>query len=66
MKARAVLDWHLWTKCPYCGHDFDLSDHDEEGQWSKPLFSNKWDNIKGAEVECPRCSEVSEIEEVEY
>jgi hypothetical protein len=32
MKARALLDWHLWTKCPYCGHDFDLSDHDNEGQ----------------------------------
>ena len=66
MKARAVLDWHLWTKCPYCGHDFDLADFDEEGQWSKPLFTNKWDDMKGAEVECPSCGEVSELGEVEY
>ena len=66
MKARAFLDWHLWTKCPHCGHDFDLADFDVDGFYSKFLFTNKWDDMKGAEVECPRCSEVSDLEEVEY
>ena len=66
MKARAVLDWHLWTKCPYCGHDFDIADIDVGGFYSKCLFNNKWDDINGAEVECPSCGEVSEFEEVVY
>lgn len=66
MKGRAVLAWHLWTKCPYCGHDFDLSDFDEEGQWSLPIFSNQWEKLKGDEAECPACSQVFEIAEVEY
>ena len=66
MKGIAVLSWHLWTKCPYCGCDIDLADHDEEGQWSKPIFSNEWGKLKGEEVECPDCSQVFEIKEVEY
>ena len=66
MKARALLDWHLLTKCPYCGHDFDLADFDEEGQWSKPIFSNNWHELEGEEIQCPQCSAVASIEEVVY
>ena len=66
MKARALLNWNLYTKCPYCGHDFDLADHDEDGFYSKPIFSNKWDELDGADVECPSCGQCSQISEVVY
>lgn len=66
MKARAVLSWHLWTKCPYCGYDFDLADFDEDGFYSKPIFSNKWDELEGEDVECPACDQCAQISEVVY
>lgn len=66
MKGRAQLDWSIYTKCPYCGHDFDLADHDEDGIYSKAIFSNKWEELKGEEVECPECTALFKIEEVDY
>ena len=64
-KSTAQLSWSLWIECPHCSHDFDLADYDEEGQWSTPIFNNEWDKLSGEEVECPECTKVFQIEEVE-
>lgn len=64
--ARASLTWSLLIVCPHCGHDFDLADHDEDGIYSEPIFSNKWDSLKGEGVECPECGLEFHIWEVEY
>ena len=44
--------------------DIDLADHDEEGTYSRAIFNNAWDDLKGEEVECPHCDQWFEIEEV--
>ena len=67
-KSTARLNWNLWTECPHCGGDNDLAgpDFDCEGDFSTPIFSNKWDDLKGHEVECDQCHQTFQIEEVEY
>ena len=64
--ARAAMVWYLRIECPHCDHEFDLVEHDEDGIYSKPIFTNQWHNLKGEEVECNHCHEVFQIEEVEY
>ena len=65
-KAKAQLRWSLDITCPHCGYEFDLADHDVDGWISGPLFNNKWEDLKGEDVECPECTEEFQIEEVEY
>ena len=65
-KSVANLNWSLWIECPHCGQDIDLADHDEEGQWSDPIFKNEWDKLCGQEVWCPECNETFQVEEVVY
>ena len=62
----AILSWHLFTDCPKCGDQIDLSspENDSEGYVPTCIFSNAWDNLKGHEVECA-CGHTFEIE-VEY
>lgn len=64
----AKLQWNLWVDCPYCGASLDLSDgeYDCEGEFSIPIFNNKWNDLKGREVECVNCLYVFKIDEVEY
>lgn len=64
-KSRASLTWGLLIVCPHCGHDFDLADHDSDGTYSDPIFSNAWDKLAGEEVECPLCGQEFQILEVE-
>jgi len=67
MEGIAQLSWHLFIDCK-CGETLDLTDseHDEEGRISIPIFNNKWDDLKGEEVICPKCSNPIIIERVEY
>jgi len=64
MKKTALLSWHLFVDCD-CGELLDLADHDEDRDFS-PIFNNKWDEIEGGEVICPKCDAVIVIEKVEY
>ena len=66
LMAKATLEWNLWVDCPYCFETMDLSDMDEEGCYSKPIFNNKWDELRGKEVECIYCTRSFGIESVEY
>jgi uncharacterized protein YbaR (Trm112 family) len=65
-KAKAQLSWELMIECPVCECPMDLVESDFEGQYSKPIFSNQWDVLKGEEVMCDHCHLVFQIEEVEY
>ena len=63
---KADLIWHLFISCPNCNELIDLSDHDEDGIFSIPIFNNKWDDIKDIEFECPECEHEFIIDGVEY
>ena len=64
--ATPQLDWSLFVECPECGEDFDLKDREEESEFSKPIFNNAWDDIKGMEVDCPKCKSTFSLDKVEY
>lgn len=66
MSNKAMLVWHLFIDCPKCGEQIDLSDIDEEGWVSEPIFNNRWDDLNGEEVECPECDHTFTIDDVEY
>jgi uncharacterized protein YbaR (Trm112 family) len=65
-KAKAILSWQLWIECPKCKADIDLSDQDEDGWVSTPIFNNKWGDLLDEEVICPDCDYEFQIEDVEY
>lgn len=65
-KETAVLTWSLYIECPYCHTDFDLAEYDDDSVYSMPIFNNKWDDLKGEEVECPDCGEYFAIKEAIY
>ena len=65
----AKLVYELWVDCPRCFVPIDLladHDYDCEGEFSIPIFNNKWGELIGKEVECENCKKVFQIEEVEY
>lgn len=66
--AEVQLHYSLIVECPYCKEEYDLCDQDDDGQYSTPIFNNKWDDIKGFEITCPRpdCDMVATIKSVEY
>ena len=63
-KQDAWLRAELLVECPTCGEDFDLFHEDDDGQFLKPIFNNDWDALKGADVKCPSCGHLIEIEGV--
>ena len=63
-KAEAIVSWSLDVECPYCGSDIDLTDQDDDGCFSKPIFNNQWDELVGVEVHCCDCSRDFTISEV--
>jgi len=67
-KGTVTLSWHLFIDCNYCGETLDLSDgeFDQDGIFAIPIFNNKWDEIEGEEVICPKCGNPIIIERVEY
>ena len=64
--ATPQLGWSLFVECPECGEDFNLAEMDEEGCFSIPIFENKWDELKGQEVTCPKCQSTFALDKVEY
>lgn len=68
MDVKAVLDWSLRVECPACKTELDLveSPHDDEGEFSRPIFNNNWDKCKGARVCCTGCEHVFQLSEIIY
>jgi hypothetical protein len=66
-RVNAVLDWSLNVECPKCKQDIDLAkvERNEDGQYSRAIFNNKWHDLEGEEVECS-CGNIFKIKEVEY
>lgn len=67
-RVTANLSYEVYVTCPHCNHNFDvISDEhsDSEGQYSKPLFNNKWDNIDLTE-QCPSCEGEFTVSSIEY
>jgi len=65
----AYLDWSLDIECPHCKEDVDLVRYDGDhgdNDFSRRIFSNKWDELKGWMVECPHCHNDFLIDRVEY
>ncbi len=66
LKSEVSLSFSLFVECPYCHTDIDLADHDDDGCYARPIFNNKWEDLKDEEVHCPDCEKVFLIEEVVY
>lgn len=66
MKSRIRFSFSMRIECPKCSHDFDLVDHDDDGCYTRPIFNNRWDDLKGEDVLCPECETEFKISEVEY
>ena len=64
--VNAQLSWSLDIECPHCEGDIDLADCDDDTEFARAIFNNKWADLKGAEVTCPHCQEEFLIDEVEY
>ena len=62
----ATLSWSLDIECPKCKKGIDLADHDDDSTFSKAIFNNSWDDLKGEEVQCPHCQHWFEFGKVEY
>lgn len=61
------VDYKLLITCPACGEELDLADvdYDNDGEFSSPIFSNRWDDLKGVETNCSSCGHEFKIESVE-
>jgi len=68
IEPTGVLDWSLTIECPKCNEDLDLSsgDYNSDGCISTPIFNNKWDDLKGLEIQCACCEHDFYIKEVVY
>jgi hypothetical protein len=66
-KADLVIYYSFLISCPYCGYPIDLADslYDYDGDFSKHVFSNRQDELKGVLTKCIICDKVFEINEVE-
>jgi uncharacterized protein YbaR (Trm112 family) len=67
MKSSKVrLYFSLNIECPHCQSDIDLAENEDDGEYSTPIFTNKWNDLKGELVCCPKCEKEFSIDEVEY
>ena len=66
MSAEVQLEYSLNVTCKECNEGFDLCDQDEDGAFSRPIFNNDWDDLKGEAVHCPHCGFTDYISKVEY
>ena len=64
--AEALLSWGLHIECPYCSMDIDLSEMDDDGCYSTPIFNNEWKILEGFEETCPNCKKEFKISSIEY
>lgn len=65
LEATLTVNYSLDIKCPSCAHEFDLSDDEDDGVYTTPIFNNKWDELEGEGVECPKCDCMFTIYSVE-
>ena len=65
-KVKVSLHYRLWVNCPKCNEDFDLVDQDDDNVVSTAIFTNKWGDLEGYEIYCPKCEHEFEIKEIEY
>jgi len=66
--AELTVSFSLEIGCPYCDIDLDLSiyPYDEDGEYSIPIFNNRWNDLTGKDVECSHCGNSFKISSVEY
>ena len=65
-KSVVMFDYSMMIECPHCEEYFDLVDEEEDGEYSTPIFNNRWDNLRGELVFCPECGKEFAIECVEH
>jgi len=65
-KSTVRFDFSMMIECPHCGEDIDLVDEEEDGEYSRPIFNNDWNNLRGELVFCPECGKEFAIDCVEY
>ena len=66
-KADITIGYHFWIRCPFCEKTLDLSDgdYDSDGEFSEPIFNNRWDSLKGKHINCVSCLSNFKIGEIE-
>jgi len=66
-QADMTIGYHFYVKCPLCGTVLDLADgdNDSDGEFSTPIFNNRWDDLRGKIVSCSFCDQDFQIREVE-
>ena len=65
----AFLDWSLEVECPHCKEETDLVKYEsEQGDYiiAEAVFNNRWDDVAGYEVICPKCQHDFELSGIEY
>lgn len=62
----AELSWSLYIQCPACEKHYDLSEYDDDLIFANAIFNNKWNDLKGQEVECPDCGHEFKVDSVLY
>jgi len=60
--------YEINVDCPSCKKTMDLTENnfDDDGVFSKPLFTNRWDEVKGIKIECIHCDNEFKIDGMEY
>jgi hypothetical protein len=68
VEATIRLSFDLHVNCPHCDETIDLMDNDynDDGFFTRPIFENRWEDLKGEEITCFECEETFTIKDVEY
>jgi hypothetical protein len=64
MNRIAWVSWSLNIYCD-CGVVINLAEYDDAEVYSVPIFNNKWDELTGKEIYCPKCGKKIVISGVE-
>lgn len=65
----AFVDWSLDIDCPHCKESVDLVEYEGncgETTFANAIFSNRWDDLIGFDIECPHYKRDFQIDKVEY
>jgi endogenous inhibitor of DNA gyrase (YacG/DUF329 family) len=52
-------------KCEKCGKKIDLEDQNDDARFTKRIFSNEFECVKGLEVTCPHCGQEMKVDGIE-
>ena len=63
---KAQLDYSLNVDCPKCKSSIDLLEQEGDGEFSTPIFNNRWDELKGEHVICPECDDEFTLDGCRY